>query len=86
MAEEDIALTFRQTCKFELIGTSKSTLNINGKTISIPKLSKFESINVILLIEGKAFDPVDIESIESKSTKGKVVESKDKATGMTPHF
>ena len=34
MAEEDIALTFRQTCKFELIGTSKSTLNIHDKTIS----------------------------------------------------
>lgn len=86
MAEEDIALTFRQTCKFELIGTSKSTLNIHDKTISIPKLSKQESINIILLIEGKAFDPVDIESIESKLTKGKVVESKEKATALWQGF
>lgn len=82
MAEEDVAITFRPVCKFELIATSKSTLVVNGKTISIPKLSKLESITIILLIEGKAFDPVDIESVESKSTKGKVVESKEKATAL----
>ncbi len=81
-AEEDIAVTFRQACKFDLIGTSKSTLAVNGKTISIPKLSRLESITVVLLIEGKAFDPIDIESVESKSTKGKVVESKEKATAL----
>lgn len=82
MAEEDVAITFRPACKFELIATSKSTLVINGKTISIPKLSKLESITILLLIEGKAFDPVDIESVESKFIKGKVVESKEKATAL----
>ena len=70
-SEEDVAVTFRQACKFELIGTSKSTLSVNGKTLSIPKLSRLESITVVLLIEGKAFDPADIESVESKSTNGK---------------
>ncbi|OHX25391.1 hypothetical protein BHL63_13495 [Xanthomonas alfalfae] len=39
-----------------------------------------------MLIEGKAFDPVDIESAESKSTKGKVVESKEKATAIWQNF
>jgi len=82
LAEEDVAITFRQACKFELIGTSKSTLVVNGKTLSIPKLSRLESITVVLLIEGKAFDPIDIESIESKLTKGKIVESKEKATAF----
>jgi len=82
MAEEDVAVTFRQACKFELIGTSKSTLVVNGKTISIPKLSRLESITIVLLIEGKAFDPIDIESVESKSTKGRVVESKEMATAL----
>ena len=81
-AEEDVAVTFRQACKFELIGTSKSTLVVNGKTLSIPKLSKLETITIILLIEGKAFDPIDIESVESKSTKGKVIERKEKATAL----
>lgn len=81
-AEEDVAVTFRQACKFELIGTSKSTLVVNGKTLSIPKLSKLETITIVLLIEGKTFDPIDIESVESKSTKGKVVESKEKATAL----
>lgn len=85
-AEEDVAVTFRQACKFELVGTSKSTLAVSGKTLSVPKLSRLESITVVLLIEGKAFDPVDIESVESKSTKGKVVESKEKATAIWHHF
>ena len=85
-AEEDVAVTFRQACKFELVGTSKSTLAVSGKTLSVPKLSRLESITVVLLIEGKAFDPVDIESVESKSTKGKVVESKEKATAIWQHF
>ncbi|MBP8873739.1 MAG: hypothetical protein KBG55_05490 [Polaromonas sp.] len=85
-SEEDVAVTFRQACKFELIGTSKSTLSVNGKTLSIPKLSRLESITVVLLIEGKAFDPADIESVESKSTNGKVVETKDKATAIWQTF
>jgi hypothetical protein len=85
-AEEDVAVTFRQACTFELIGTSKSTLAVAGKTLSVPRLSRLESITVVLLIEGKAFDPVDIESVESKSTKGKVVESKEKATAIWQNF
>lgn len=84
-SEEDVAITFRQACKFELIGTSKSTLVANGKTLSVPKLSRLESITIVLLIEGKAFDPIDIESVESKSAKGKVVESKEKATAIWHH-
>lgn len=85
-AEEDIAVTFRNACKFELIGTSKSTLAVAGKTLSVPKLSRLESVTVVLLIEGKAFDPADIESVESKSAKGKVVESKEKATAIWQNF
>lgn len=85
-AEEDVAVTFRQACKFELIGTSKSTLTIVGKTISVPKLSRLETVTIVLLIEGKAFDPIDIENIESKATKGKVVESKEKATAIWQNF
>lgn len=81
-AEEDVAITFRTACKFELIATSKSTLAVNGKTLSITKLSRLESVTIVLLIEGKAFDPIDIESVESKATRGKIVESKEKATGF----
>lgn len=80
--EEDVAVTFRRAANFELVGTSKSTLVVSGKTLSVPKLSRFEVVSVILLFEGKAFDPVDIESVESKNTKGKVVEAKEKATGV----
>ncbi len=82
LSEEDVALTMRPGCKFELIATSKSTLAVNGKTLSIPKLARAESVNVLLLIEGKSFDQSDIDSIESKGTKGKVVESKEKATAL----
>jgi len=82
LEEEDVAVTFRQACKFELVATSKSTLLVSGKTLSVPRLSRFESVSVILLFEGKAFDPVDIESVESKNTKGRVVENKEKATAF----
>ncbi|WP_155617093.1 hypothetical protein [Xanthomonas translucens] len=86
LAEEDVAVTFRSACKFELIATSKSTLVNNGNTISLPKLSRLESVTVIILVEGKAFESVDIESVESKSTNGKVVESKEAATALWQHF
>lgn len=79
-SEEDVAISFRPACKFELIATSKSTLNVRTNIISIPKLSRLETVNALLLFEGKAFDPVDIESVESKSAKGKIVDAKEKAT------
>lgn len=86
LAEEDVALTLRPVCKFELIATSKSTLAVSGKTLSIPKLARGESVNVLLLVEGKSFDESDIDSIESKAAKGKVVESKEKATALWQNF
>jgi hypothetical protein len=82
LAEEDVALTMRPGCKFELIATSKSTLAVSGKTLSIPKLARAESVNILLLVEGKSFEQSDIDSIESKAAKGKVVESKEKATAL----
>jgi hypothetical protein len=82
LAEEDVAVTLRPGCKFELIATSKSTLAVSGKTLSLPKLARAESVNVLLLVEGKSFEPSDIDSVESKATKGKVVETKEKATAL----
>lgn len=79
LSEEDVAITLKPSCKFELIATSKSTLVLSGKTLSIPKLSKSETVTILLLIEGKAFEESDIESLESKAAKGKIVESKEKA-------
>lgn len=86
LTEEDVALTMRSGCKFELIATSKSTLAVNGNTLSIPKIARAESVNVLLLIEGRSFDQSDIDSIESKAAKGKVVESKEKATALWQSF
>jgi hypothetical protein len=86
VSEEDVAVTFRAPCKFELIATSKSTLQVSGKTISLPKLSRGESVSVLLLFEGKAFAQEDIDSVESKATKGKIVESKDKVIPLWHHL
>jgi hypothetical protein len=86
VAEEDVAVTFRPASKFELVATSKSTLAISGKTVSLPKLSRGESVTVLLLFEGKAFAPEDIDSVESKATKGKIVDSKDKVIPLWQHF
>jgi hypothetical protein len=79
LSEEDIAISMRPGCKFELIATSKSTLAVKGKTISVPKLARLETITILILVEGKSFDPSDIESVESKATKGKVIEKKEHA-------
>lgn len=84
--EEDIAITFRPTCKIDIIGTTKSTAVLNNQTLTLPKLSRFENVNILLLIEGKTFDPADIESIESKKAKGKVVDDKSKAYCLWQHF
>lgn len=80
LSEEEIALTMRPACRFELLGASKSTVDVQGKIISLPKLARLETVTVLLLVEGKPFEQEDIESIESKATVGKVVVSKDKAT------
>lgn len=82
LPEEDVALTIRSSCKFELLGTSKSTLATKGNTLSLPKLGRNESVAILLLVEDSKFSDADIESIESKSTKGKVVESKEKASSV----
>jgi len=82
LPEEDVALTFRSSCKFELLGTSKSTLTVNGHTLSLPKLTRNESVSVLLLFENSKFDEADVESVESKGTKGKVVDSKEKASSV----
>lgn len=86
LSEEDVAITLRPACKFEIVATSKSTLSVSGKTISIPKLSRQESVTVLILVEGKAFEYSDIDSIESKHTKGKIVEAKEKATALWHGF
>lgn len=86
LAEEDVAITLRPACKFEIVATSKSTLSVSGKTISIPKLSRQESVTLLILVEGKAFEYSDIDSVESKHTKGKIVETKEKATALWHSF
>jgi hypothetical protein len=85
-SEEDVAVTLRSACKFQLAATSKSTLVVNGMTLSLPRLARGEAVTVLLLVEGRAFDPTDIESVESKATKGKVVESREKVSAAWHHF
>lgn len=82
LPEEDVAITVRPSTKFELLGTSKSTLATHGNTLSLPKLGRNESVVILLLFENSKFSEADIESIESKATKGKVVESKEKAASV----
>ncbi|MES2884812.1 MAG: hypothetical protein V4709_08405 [Pseudomonadota bacterium] len=86
LPEEDVAITFRSGCNFELIATSKSTLALTGRTLSLPKLSRAESVTVLLLVEGRTFDHADIDSAESKLAKAKVVDSKDKVVAIWQHF
>lgn len=84
-AEEDIRLTMRPSCRFELVATSKSTVTLTNKILSLPKLSRMETVTVLLLVEGRQFAEEDIESIESKATHGTIVASKEKAVGAWQH-
>lgn len=86
LSEEDVSITLRPVCKFELIATSKSTLLINGNTLSLSKLSRFEEVEIHLLLVGNSFDPAFIESVESKNTKGKVVSKKEEAAPIWQSF
>lgn len=80
LAEEDVVISIRPGCKFELIATSKSSLTVKDKIISIPKLSRLETVTILLLVEGKSFDQSDIDSVDSKQASGKIVEKKEQAT------
>lgn len=86
LTEEEIKLTMRPSCQFELLATSKSTVTVHNKTLSLPKLNRLETITILLLIEGRQFAEEDIESIESKSTHGKIVEAKEKAVAAWQHI
>jgi len=85
-AEESVEVTFRPGCRFELVATSKNTLTVTGRSLVLPKLARAESVTVLLLFEGKPFAAEEIESVESKATQGKVVESKEKATPLWGYF
>ena len=80
-SEEDVTITIRKGCKFELIAKSKSTLVVQDNILTVPKLSKFERVTIHLLIEDKSFQEAFVESVESKGTKGRVVDRKENATG-----
>lgn len=86
LAEEDVVLTMRPSCSFDLVATSKSTVTLQGQKISLPKLAKREIVTVLILVRGNQFVPEDIESVESKATEGKVVETKEKAIAAWQHF
>ena len=86
VAEEDVAIRLKNTCKYELIAASKSTLSFQQNTIALPRLARFESVDVLLLVEGKAFDKNDVEGIESKLAAGKIVEKKDQVVPLWQHF
>lgn len=86
LPEEDVALSFRSACKFDLIATSKSTLAVNGQTLSLPKLSRGESVTIVVRFDDSKFTETDIESVESRATTGKVVDSKEKASSVTQHL
>jgi hypothetical protein len=83
--ELDVKAVLKATCDYTLIASSKSTLSYTSKTISLPRLARFESITVILLVEGKIFEHSDIESIESRDDVGKVIEKKEQASTPLQH-
>ncbi|MFB9245756.1 hypothetical protein IV454_09645 [Massilia antarctica] len=82
LLEEEVTMIIRPVCRFEIVGTSKSTVTVQGNIITIPKLIRLETVTLLLLVQGRQFEHADIESIESKATHGKVVANKENATAV----
>lgn len=84
--EEDVAVRLKDTCKYELLASSKSTLTWTKNTLAVPRLARHESATVLLLVEGKTFDKSDIETFESKGGRGKVVTRKEEVVPLWKHL
>lgn len=80
--EEDIAIRFGNGGHYEMIASSRSTVLFADRTIRLPRLPRFDTVTVHVLVEGKAFELSDIEAVEAKACTGKVVDKKEKAVSL----
>ncbi len=80
--EEDVHVTLKKTCTYELLASSKSGTSLAQGVLRIPRISRFEKVTALILAEGKTFEHSDIESVESKDTTGKVVEKPEQVSNL----
>ncbi len=75
----------RSTSRCELLASSKGSVSFQQNKISIPRISRFENITVVLLVEGKSLEKEDVDTFESKETVGKIVEKKEQINSVAQH-
>jgi hypothetical protein len=85
-AEEEIHVRLKPTCRYEFLAGSDSTLKFADNTLQLSRLSRGKSVTALLLVEGKTFEPSDVEAVESKATSGKVVHSKEQINSPWQHL
>lgn len=86
LAEEEIKVRLKTTCRYEFLAGSDTTLKFENNTLSLPRLARGQSVNALLLVEGKTFEHSDIEAVESKLTSGKVVQNKEQVSAPWHHI
>ena len=52
----------------------------------MPRISRFETLTLLLLVEGKTFEVSDVEAVESKGTTGKVVQKEEQVSSPWQHL
>lgn len=80
--EESIEFLIRTTCRCELLATSKANVTLVDNKLTISRITRFQSITVVLLAEGKPLEKDDIDTFESKETVGKIVEKKEQLNSV----
>jgi len=86
LTEEAIKIRFNPACRCELVATSRSAVTLSNNTISVPRLARFESATILVLVEGRPFETTDIETVEAESGRGRIVAKKEKAVPLWQYF
>jgi hypothetical protein len=84
--EEEVEFLIRTNCRCELLATSKGNVSLLNNKLTISRISRFQSITVVLLAEGKALEKEDVDTFESKETAGKIVEKKEQVNSVAQHL
>jgi hypothetical protein len=71
--EEEVTIRLKAIARYELLGATKSTVTFLNNVLTVPRLGRFESIHVLLLVEQRPFLSSDVDAFESRATTGKVV-------------
>lgn len=81
-SEDDIVVRLNPASNYEIIASTTSAVALADHKISLPRLGRFETVTLYLLVEGRKFDLTDIDSVHSKAAIGRRVAKKENAISI----